>query len=375
MIRVLHLTTCSPKYLARYFAHHRERARLPYRAQLQALLDDCFGWADFWTRPLAKYGFELSDIVVNAKSLQHTWARERGLAFDRQRWLPQIALAQASVWRPEIVFAEDFHTVDAALLRELRNRCPSVRAVIGHCGAPHAGCDAVACWDLALSNIKAYVDEFRAQGRRAEYLPHAFSTQVLERMAATGGPRVPFSFVGSMLPEADHHVERIATLQQLARATSIAIYAPTPTGWQERLRRLLRSEPARPLDPVIRRRLQPPRFGLAMFDLLARSDVSFNQHIDVARGNASNMRLFEATGVGSCLLTDAVPDLAELFDEDREVATYRSAGEAIDKARYLLEHDAARQAIAVAGRQRTLRDHTFEQRAPLLADLLRRSLG
>jgi spore maturation protein CgeB len=95
-----------------------------------------------------------------------------------------------------------------------------------------------------------------------------------------------------------------------------------------------------------------------------------NTHIDASAHSASNMRLYEATGVGSCLLTDWKNNLADLFEPGTEVVTYRSAAECIDKARYLLAHDEQRQRIAAAGQARTLRDHTVAQRVAQLHDLI-----
>ncbi len=87
------------------------------------------------------------------------------------------------------------------------------------------------------------------------------------------------------------------------------------------------------------------------------------------------MRLYEATGVGTCLLTDWKENLSELFDPGREVVTYKNTDEAIEKVRYLLDHESERTAIAAAGQRRTLRDHTANQRAGAFAEIIRRELG
>jgi hypothetical protein len=47
--------------------------------------------------------------------------------------------------------------------------------------------------------------------------------------------------------------------------------------------------------------------------------VALNRHIAAAEGHANNMRLYEATGVGTCLLTDRGSNLGELFEVGREV--------------------------------------------------------
>ena len=83
------------------------------------------------------------------------------------------------------------------------------------------------------------------------------------------------------------------------------------------------------------------------------------------------MRLFEATGVGTCLLTDWKSNINDLYEADTELATYCSAEECIDKVRYLLEHEKERKAMAEAGQRRTLQDHTIYTRAEQLDNIIR----
>jgi spore maturation protein CgeB len=84
------------------------------------------------------------------------------------------------------------------------------------------------------------------------------------------------------------------------------------------------------------------------------------------------MRLFEATGVGACLLTDWKENLARLFEPDKEVLTYNSAAECVEKVKYILEHEAERRAIAAAGQRRTLREHNFDNRAMQIDEIIRK---
>ena len=50
-----------------------------------------------------------------------------------------------------------------------------------------------------------------------------------------------------------------------------------------------------------------------MYNILSRTKISFNRHINVAENNANNMRLYEATGMGSLLLTDKKDNLMKTF--------------------------------------------------------------
>ena len=57
--------------------------------------------------------------------------------------------------------------------------------------------------------------------------------------------------------------------------------------------------------------------------------MTLNHHIDVAEAYAGNLRLFEATGVGTLLVTDWKKNLHEMFEAGKEVVTYRTPEECV----------------------------------------------
>jgi spore maturation protein CgeB len=96
-----------------------------------------------------------------------------------------------------------------------------------------------------------------------------------------------------------------------------------------------------------------------MFDVLFKSRITLNSHVDVAGGYAGNLRLFEATGSGALLITDWKKNLHEMFDARTEVLAYRTA--CLEIGKYYLSHDNERQAIrepADAGRCANTRSTT-----------------
>ena len=96
--------------------------------------------------------------------------------------------------------------------------------------------------------------------------------------------------------------------------------------------------------------------------------ISLNTHGGVSKNEAANMRLFEATGVGSLLLTDYKDNLDSFFKIDTEILAYNSIQEAVEKAMYLLDNPSVALRISEAGKKRVLQDHTFYNRAPILAE-------
>jgi spore maturation protein CgeB len=74
------------------------------------------------------------------------------------------------------------------------------------------------------------------------------------------------------------------------------------------------------------------------------------------------------------LLTETAPNLADLFSPGREVVTYESEDDLVEKIEHYLEHDDERIAIAAAGQRRTLGEHTYRQLMAELAAILEERL-
>jgi hypothetical protein len=121
-------------------------------------------------------------------------------------------------------------------------------------------------------------------------------------------------------------------------------------------------------------RCRSPVSGLEYYQSIRSSKISFNRHADASGDSVGNIRMFEVTGTGTCLLTDTGANMKELFEPGAEVVVYTSVDEAVDKVRYLLENDKERENIAQAGHRRTLRDHTFANRCQLIDEIIRAKL-
>ena len=100
-------------------------------------------------------------------------------------------------------------------------------------------------------------------------------------------------------------------------------------------------------------------FGQRLFEdcaeVFRKSKIVFN----TAAVDDINMRCFEATATGSFLLTEWVPTLDECFEDGKHLVTFKTMDEAVEKAKYYLEHEDEREAIARAGMEHTLSHHTY----------------
>lgn len=100
-----------------------------------------------------------------------------------------------------------------------------------------------------------------------------------------------------------------------------------------------------------------------MVRVFNQSKINLNlSNNSTGMGQQMKGRHFEVPACGGFLLTDYSPDLEEYYQVGKEVDCYRSFEEMADKIRYYLAHDKEREAIAKAGHERTLREHTWDKR-------------
>jgi hypothetical protein len=275
----------------------------------------------------------------------------------------QLAAAQVDAFNPDVVFVHDLWSVRPAQLRRWRR---DGRFVVGQIASPAPPDAVLRGYDLLLSSFRHFVDRFRALGVDAEYFRLAFYDKIRCRMAAAGVDAAPDSdrpygviFIGGVDPRV--HAAGTAFLERVCAEVDVDV-------WGYGHDALDRSSP-------ILRRFHGPVWGPDMYRVLAGARIALNRHIDVAEGQANNMRLYESTGMGAMLLTDSGRGLDELFDVGTEVLAYDDVDDLVDKLRHHLANDDDRVAIARRGQVRTSTEHTYTERLVELAALLEERLS
>jgi spore maturation protein CgeB len=408
-MKILRATTFYSSYLNKFYGNHFHLGKESYIEQKKQLYHDAFGWSDFWEKALLPLGYEVMEVITNAELLQKSWARENGVTFNSEKWHYQIVWEQVKRFQPTILFLDDSSIFPTDILEELKQSCSSIQLVLSWCGAPYGDISVFKGHDYVLSCIPELVETFRSLGHRSEHINHAFEPRVLSRLDLKSQPTIDFSFVGQIVRSNQYHLTREQLLESLVTQLPIQIYALIPNlSWKNQVKYFLQStlykglqrlskagipaslpatlpkigkfvahenQPQSLVSPKLQPYLHPAVLGLDMFQTLRNSKVTLNCHIDISPRSASNMRLFEATGVGTCLVTDLKENLSQLFEPDHEVVTYSSAAECAEKVKWLLEHPQERDAIAQAAQARTLKDHTFMHRAIQLDHIIQKALS
>ncbi|HQP98751.1 MAG TPA: glycosyltransferase [bacterium] len=90
------------------------------------------------------------------------------------------------------------------------------------------------------------------------------------------------------------------------------------------------------------------------------ASVVVNIH-SVGHLTGPNMRFFNIPGVGGVQVSDAGQEFERYMTDGMETLFFRSEEECVEKVRWLLNHDAVRRQMRHAGRNRVLRDHTYDR--------------
>jgi hypothetical protein len=245
------------------------------------------------------------------------------------------------------------NNTSSAFLQDVK---PYVRLIVGQIACPISPAANFRPYDLILSSFPHFVEQFNREGLASEYFNLGFDPRLLAYLKKEE-LQYQTVFVGGLTAQ---HMERIRLLSQIATAHTVDL-------WGYGIDTL---EPKLPLHASYRGQA----WGLDMYNILYNSHIALNNHINVAGPFANNMRLYEATGVGTLLITDYKDNLHTLFEPGSEVIAYNSTEECVELVTYYLAHKEERQAIARAGQQRTLREHSYLHRMQELVNIVERQL-
>ena len=417
-----------------FLKQHPDYTRKSYDNQLWCLFQESPIYSDGFSRTFRNLGQESFELLFDFEILQKQWAKENGIQYTSENWMFDIMMAQIEVLKPDVIFFQGTELAIPArfskdrtglnLVEILRNKFPFVRLFLMFSGYP-SGTERIKGIDILFAASPSLMELYQRMGFNPILLYHSFDESIINKLDNVG-KQYGFTFVGStrapesrywalkhLLEETD--LEMWINENEKANKKNLKIF---PNGKQllrsaiknglcvlntDLLKKYAESNylPQKLLnimDEIIQEeyvkiefhfgkmpkqsslremypeRCHSPLMGMDMYNLLHQSKVTFNKHADVRRWSVGNMRMFEATGVGTCLITDTGKNMTDLFEADKEVVTYASIDEAIEKVNYLMEHENQRQEIAAAGQRRTLFDHTPMSRCMQIDEILQKQL-
>lgn len=364
-----------PWFLERFHAENPSLRERPHHEIMARLLQEGFSDIHMFAPQMDRLGYCGLLIVPNDPVSQARWwidnvSPELPSGGD---WQHAVLRRQIETLRPEVLYMVDAITWDSKFLRTLTPRPPVIASWRAADIPPGVDWSEI---DLFLSGLSGVRDHARTLGaRRVEAFHPGFDPAVLPRIASQ--PRSnDVVFCGSIFPH--QHASRLTALEELARASR-----SEPDGFSLAMHL---NAPGVALPGSLAKLCRPAQFGIGMYRLLASGkmtvdirgnirsgridDPSLHRDTDLARNETMNMRIFEATGCGTFLLAEHYDNLSEYFDVGTEIETFRDTPEMLDKIRFFLRHDSARERIAAKGQERCLREHSLPRRAEAFAERL-----
>lgn len=374
MIRFQQICFFYEGYLENFYAGKPSLENSTFCEIQKALFGDGFSAAHYFAQGMPEFGYDSQLIVASDRRMQMAWKRENapGLELDGQQMpvpggygrflsdeLLRILVAQVNHYDPDVLYLQDPVGTDTRFLRMLK-KIP--RLVVGWRAADiPRGCD----WsgiDVMVSNHRPSLEIGKKNGIRwQERLQPGFPEWINEKNHGVEFAH-DVTFTGGVSPS---HGNRIKILTGVSSALLRG-------GVDFSLDYFLDAEPRLPSGICMHSRGKV--WGMEMYRILKASRININVHIDLAANEAANMRLFEATGVGGFLLTDDKDNIRDFFEPGKEIETFRSVDELVEKAIYYLSHEDQRLAIARAGQEKCLKSFTLRNSASNLDQIIRRAM-
>lgn len=365
-MRILILDTYYRYFTERFYRENPQASKLPYAKQLKKITDQAFGTADFYSKNLKPLGNCVEEVILNNYDLQHQWVKEHGdnrlldlitkipyvRKYYKSNWVQEILTDQILDYKPDVIYVQDLTVPGSDFLNNIKKRTHSI--VVGQISYNTQFIkDFFSPYDLILTSFPHYLKDFSKLGVTSKYFRIAFESTVLPKLHRNK-KLYPVTFVGGF---SRYHLKAYETMEWVAKRTPVDFWG---YGYNT-------------LSPrsTILKSYHGEAWGIDMYEILHNSKITLNRHSEVSKNYANNMRLYEATGVGSFLITDYKDNLKDLFILGKEIETYKTKEELLEKIKYYSTHEKERAAIAKAGQRRTLKEHTYEERMKELNVLLK----
>jgi spore maturation protein CgeB len=157
------------------------------------------------------------------------------------------------------------------------------------------------------------------------------------------------SYMGTYAPDRQQKLEELFSRPAAALPEKQFLLAgpqyPAELKWPKNLRRIIHLE---------------PEFH-AYFYSSSRLTLNLTRREMVEAGYSPSVRLFEAAGCGSAIVSDSWPGLATFFAPEEEILLARSSADMISLLKHMTTEDARR--IGRRAQERVLAEHSADQRA------------
>tara|TARA_B100001564_G_C20651445_1_gene677038 strand:+ start:493 stop:1617 length:1125 start_codon:yes stop_codon:yes gene_type:complete len=341
---------------------------LKYNELLKEFFQYKYSWSNTIKNSFKTYDVEI--VVGNSYQLQSLWFKEffskKKNKFDKNLILKE----QINFFKPGVVLFQNIKTfVEMHEFIKQKNIKSIVYDGVGH-NLEFVAKNA----NIIFSCLNSSINYYQQFTNKCLYLPHGFD----ETINFETKSRDNLIFIGQVSNK--DHFNRAIFLDSINNKFKIKLWLGKKPGFLRLLKNIIYNIFLKKnlflcikylfsLNRLYKNNLGN-LYGIDMYKELNKSLITINYHIDKVGDEAANMRIFESTGSGICLLTENKKNLKNFFDIDKEVVVFNNTDEAISKIDFFLKNKNSALKIGMKAKEKTLIAHKISDRWKELENFL-----
>lgn len=319
------------------------------------------------------FGIQANFICYNNTFAQSSWDD------NPDKDLFNIFLRQLKHYNPDVIYISDINLFNATQIIIIKNVCKKeMKLVCYHFSFLTKPIQRVLpLFDLCFTGSEKFCNDMLKYNSNVKVIRHAFESTILDKIQIQTTLNKP-AFIGSIFIGKSFHTNRIDALGMLKDyGISFDFYGNVYGSFYSK-RQILhnlfqsktildkRKKTVDYLNSIKKKNV----FGLNYYKSIGSYSCNINAHAPINGTGCGNQRMFEVTGIGSCLVTDYRVENSLLFDPDNEIVVYKNNEELVEKLKYLIDNPTECLRIAKNGQKRTLNNYTYKHKALQINDYI-----
>ncbi|MDC3030990.1 glycosyltransferase [Candidatus Pelagibacter sp.] len=395
-----------------------------YKEIIKKFKFQSYNYLNSFEEEMIKQNNQAELIIYNFELLQDKWIFENGKKNNEYKSKEEkffnIFCMQLKFIRPEILFFQHSTPFDLKQLKYLKDNFSFIKKIIFHNGIIIKNKDLkyVDYIFSALPQLKLF---YNNEGIKSDLVYHYFDENILKNITKNKTYENDLLFVGKSGNLKDlNHIKRFNFLKKILENDDIIfkcyslekdrhdkiqllniktlirnlilkiiskfpnfiiIYLQNKKIKNEKIKNIFKDVSKKKdktniyLHKIFKGKIKNSIYGIDMFKEINKSKITFNIHTNESNNECGNIRMFESTGIGSCLLTDYKKNIVDLFIPDEEILTYKDYHEFYSKYCEVISNQKLLDEIRLKGQKKTLREHSTKVRVDQMNNLINKILN
>jgi len=338
-MKILILQTIYEAYFDLFYKKNPNIHNTFFKEHKKQMLNYLLLWSSELANHMNKNGYKVEVIIENAKILQKVWANENKVNINNNlSWQETVVLSQIKKFKPDLLWILNPEFRHNYYIKEAKNYYKKLAFFLGHRISNKKKLIKQA--DMLFTSSKELVYNEFPKIKNLFQIGVFFPSRALKKIKQTK-KKYDVVFVGSITHE---HKNRAEVLSYLVNnGINLKIFSKlTKVDFISRLKRIIASIIRRKgiveilisvkdlIVPsnfnrnikVLSKVCLPPVYAVDYYQRLSSARIGLNIHIDMATKFSGNNRMYDVTGVGTCLISDKKKTNSNLFDTSKEIIEF-----------------------------------------------------